>query len=98
MPEIKWKPQKNSTIPLHQQISDYVKRKILNGEWTVGTKIPPQRRLAELFEVNRSTIVTALDELTADGLIESKVGSSTKVINNTWNLLASVSPPIGLVM
>lgn len=93
MPEIKWKPQKNSTIPLHQQISDYVKRKILNGEWTVGTKIPPQRRLAELFEVNRSTIVTALDELVADGLIESKVGSGTKVINNTWNLLASVSPP-----
>lgn len=93
MPEIKWKPQKTSPVPLHQQISDYVKRKILNGEWTVGTKIPPQRNLAKLFEVNRSTIVTALDELAADGLIESKVGSGTRVINNTWNLLASTPPP-----
>lgn len=92
MPEIRWKPQKTSSVPLHQQISDYVKSKIVNGEWTVGTKIPPQRNLAKLFEVNRSTIVTALDELAADGLIESKVGSGTRVIGNTWNLLASAPP------
>lgn len=93
MPEIKWKPQKTSSVPLHQQITDYMKKKIMNGEWTIGTKIPPQRNLAKLFEVNRSTIVTALEDLAADGLIESKVGSGTKVINNTWSLLASTPPP-----
>jgi DNA-binding GntR family transcriptional regulator len=46
----------------------------------------PQRNSAKLFQVNRSTIVIALEELAADGLIESKVGSGTKVINNTWSL------------
>lgn len=92
MPEIEWKPQKALSIPLHQQISDYIKNKIINGEWTVGTKLPPQRQLAELFNVNRSTIVFALEELAADGLIESRVGSGTRVINNTWNLLASATP------
>ena len=93
MPEIEWKPQKTSSVPLHQQISDYLKKKIINGEWTIGTKIPPQRNLAQLFQVNRSTIVIALEELAADGLIESRVGSGTRVINNTWSLLASTPPP-----
>ncbi|SET16245.1 GntR family transcriptional regulator, regulator for abcA and norABC [Salinibacillus kushneri] len=93
MSELEWKPQKNSSVPLHQQISDFMKKKILNGEWTIGTKIPPQRNLANLFQVNRSTIVIALEELAADGLIESKVGSGTRVTNNTWSLLASNPPP-----
>ncbi|MFC4402396.1 PLP-dependent aminotransferase family protein [Gracilibacillus xinjiangensis] len=93
MSELEWEPQKNSPVPLHQQIYDFMKKKIINGEWTIGTKIPPQRNLAKRFQVNRSTIVTALDELAADGLIESKVGSGTTVINNTWSLLASTPPP-----
>ncbi len=93
MSALAWKPQKNSSVPLHQQISDFMKNKIMNGEWTIGTKIPSQRDLAKLFQVNRSTIVTALEELVADGLIESKVGNGTRVINNTWSLLASTPPP-----
>lgn len=88
-----WKPIKSSTVPLHMQITTYLKNKIMNGEWTIGTKMPSQRMLAQRFNVNRSTIVTALDELVADGLIESKTGSGTRVINNTWSLLASAPPP-----
>ena len=93
MSDIEWQPQKNSSIPLHQQISDYLKKKIMNGEWTTGTKLPPQRELATLFHVNRSTIVYALEDLAADGLIESKIGSGTRVMNNTWGLLSSTPPP-----
>lgn len=93
MSELEWKPKKSSSFPLHLQISNYIKMKILNGEWPLGTRIPSQRILAKQFGVNRSTIVTALEELTADGLIEAKVGSGTKVVNNTWSLLASTPPP-----
>ncbi|MBL5768762.1 MocR-like pyridoxine biosynthesis transcription factor PdxR [Heyndrickxia sporothermodurans] len=93
MSTIEWKPQKSSPLPLHLQIYNYLKMKILNGEWTIGMKIPSQRILAKQFEVNRSTIVTVLEELAADGLIESKVGSGTRVVNNTWSLLASTPPP-----
>ncbi|HWK21513.1 MAG TPA: PLP-dependent aminotransferase family protein [Ureibacillus sp.] len=90
---MEWKPQKSSSTSLHQQISNYMKNKILNGEWTIGMKIPSQRMLAKQFDVNRSTIVTALEELAADGLVESKVGSGTRVVNNTWSLLATTPPP-----
>lgn len=90
---INWKPNKSSPVPLHKQITDYIKEKISNGEWTIGYKLPPQRLLAKAWEVNRSTIVTAYDELMAEGLIEGKSGSGTKVIHNTWNLLTTTPPP-----
>lgn len=50
MSELDWKPEKNSIVPLHQQIYDFMKNKIMNGEWTIGTKIPPQRILAKRFQ------------------------------------------------
>lgn len=93
MQELHWKPEKNSSVPLHQQIYDYLKRKIMYGEWTVGTKIPTQRSLAKQFDVNRSTVVYALEGLIADGLLQTKVGSGTEVVNNTWSLLTSTTPP-----
>lgn len=88
-----WTLNRSSQTPLHQQIYEYIQSKIMNGEWSVGTRIPAQRDLAKKFQVNRSTIVYALGELTADGLIESKVGKGTTVVNNTWSLLASTPPP-----
>ncbi len=80
-------------LPKYQQIVDYMKEKIENGEWPIGSKIPSQRQLAKLFQVNRSTVITALDELMADGLIQGKIGAGTIVTNNTWSLLATNPPP-----
>ncbi|MBT2757481.1 PLP-dependent aminotransferase family protein [Mesobacillus foraminis] len=88
-----WKPNKSSSVPLHKQITDFIKEKISNGEWTIGYRLPPQRTLAQELGVNRSTVVTAYDELIAEGLIEGKSGSGTRVVNNTWNLLATAPPP-----
>lgn len=90
---LNWKPDKHSSIPLHKQIVDYMKEKIMMGEWTVGCKIPTQRKLAAAFNVNRSTVVTALEELKAEGLIEGRSGGGTKVINNTWSLMTLAPPP-----
>ena len=59
---------KHSDIPLYKQIEQIIKEKILQGEWPAGTKIPSQRKLASIFQVNRSTVTAALDELTAQGL------------------------------
>lgn len=88
-----WKLNKYSDVPLHQQIYDDIKSRIMNGEWPVGTRIPTQRELAAKYQVNRSTIVYALGELAAGGLIESRVGQGTVIINNTWSLLAATPPP-----
>ena len=38
-----WKLNKYSDVPLHQQIYDDIKSRIMNGEWPVGTRIPTRR-------------------------------------------------------
>lgn len=85
--QINWKPDKNNPVPLYQQIVDYIYQKISSDDWPVGTRLPSQRALAEQFDVNRSTITSALDELTAFGIIQSGHGAGTLVINNTWGLM-----------
>ncbi|MCY8315460.1 PLP-dependent aminotransferase family protein [Bacillus vallismortis] len=87
-----WQPSRYSDVPLHRQIEQYIKDKILHGEWAVGTKIPSQRTLADMFQVNRSTVTAAIDELTSQGLLEGRRGGGTKVVNSTWSVLAAEPP------
>jgi GntR family transcriptional regulator of abcA and norABC len=88
-----WKPDKSSPVPLYLQIKEYIKDKIETGEWPVNSKIPSQRALAQIWKINRSTIVTAVDELISEGLLKGSSGSGTRIINNTWTLMTSTPPP-----
>lgn len=88
-----WTPDKASDVAVYKQIVDYIKTKIANGQWTVGTKLPSQRQLAQTYGVNRSTIVEALDILKSEGLIDGYGRRGTVVINNSWSLMASNPPP-----
>ncbi len=93
LPKENWKPDKNSPIPLYEQVKNYIRDKIASGYWKIGSKIPTQRYMAQAFDVNRSTIVTAIEELIADGLLEGKTKGGTIVKNNTWSLLSKTPPP-----
>lgn len=93
-----WKPNMSLATPLYKQIETYIKERIVNGEWTVGTKLPSQRDLAHTFGVNRSTIVMALDELVAKGYIEGKGRKGTIVVNNNENASTYAPRLIGSLM
>lgn len=88
-----WKPDRSSGIPLYEQIVKYVCRKVSSGEWTAGMKMPSQRELAQQWNVNRSTVVTAMDELASYGIFESSFGGGTKIAGNTWSVLMSEQGP-----
>lgn len=90
---MKWKPSRLSHLTIQEQIVDWIKSRIECGDWTVGTKIPTQRQLAAQFNVNRSTVQLAIEELKADGMLESKMGSGVFVANNSWNVLLDRSQP-----
>ena len=90
---MKWKPSSDSNLTFHEQIVDWMRSRIESGDWTVGTKLPTQRQLAMQFSVNRSTVQLALDELKADGLLQSKMGSGVFVANNSWNILLNKTQP-----
>ncbi len=70
---------RQSHAPLYTQIAAQVRQLIRQGSLKVGDRLPPNRLLAESLGVNRSTVATAYDELLADGLIASRVGSGTFV-------------------
>jgi len=78
--------------PKYKLIINYIKEQITNGIWPVGSRLPSQRDIAKQFDVNRSTVVTALDELAAEGLVEGRMGMGTVVVNNTWTLMRSAPP------
>ncbi len=71
---------REGTTPIYLQISQQLRQSILDGEPPAGAKLPPERRLANLLGVNRTTIVNAYRELAADGLVAGQVGRGTVVI------------------
>jgi GntR family transcriptional regulator/MocR family aminotransferase len=67
-----------SGVPLHAQVrtqfADSIRR-----EGRSRARLPSTRLLARMLGVSRNTIVTAYEELAADGLIEGRVGSGMVV-------------------
>lgn len=92
MIEFEWKPDKTDKTPIYRQIVKYISDKIAAGDWVIGSRLPSQRAMAEAFGVNRSTIVTAMEELISYGILESDFGGGTRVKSNTWSLLMSQPP------
>lgn len=60
---------------LHEDILEQLKDRILRGELAPGTKLPPERELAEQLQVNRTTVREALHKLESIGLVEIKHGN-----------------------
>ena len=71
---------RNSIVPLYRQIYEGLRESILAGTLPESTRLPPERTLAVRLGVNRSTVVRAYRELVADGLIEQRVGSGSRVV------------------
>ncbi len=88
-----WQPDKKAFSHLYLQIKQYVVDKIVSGEWPSGSKLPSQRTLAAQFNVNRSTVVAALNELWANGLIEGNAGGGTRVVDKTWDFISKTTQP-----
>ena len=92
MIEFEWKPDKTAKTPIYRQIVKYISDKIAAGDWVIGSRLPSQRAMALAFDVNRSTIVTAMEELLSYDILESDFGGGTRVKSNSWSLLMSQPP------
>lgn len=53
---------------------------IASGEVPIGTRLPPERELARLLSVGRTTVVAAYNLLRAESLIAMKQGVGTWVV------------------
>lgn len=70
---------RDNATPIYVQIARQIRQAILEGELQPGERLPPERRLAALLGVNRTTVVNAYRELAADGLVAGQVGRGTIV-------------------
>lgn len=66
---------------------------IVSGEWKEGHKLPSESMLCEIMGVSRNTVRSALNRLTALGIIEPRQGSGYEIRNlNTGLYLNSLLP------
>lgn len=70
---------KESSIPLHQQIYLLIKDSIENGELTEGDRLDSESEFQQRFNVSRITVRRALSDLDHDGFIVRKKGVGTTV-------------------
>jgi len=70
---------KRSPIPLYHQLAGWLEDNIVQGTFEIGSKLPPENRLSENFEVTRNTVRHAISELVQKGLVEKRRGIGTIV-------------------
>jgi DNA-binding transcriptional MocR family regulator len=65
--------------PLHGRLAAAFVHAIEQGLILPGTRVPSERTLAEALTLSRTTVLTAYNDLKADGWLESRIGSGTRV-------------------
>ena len=63
-----------------QRLASRIRRRIADGEWAVGARIPTVRSFVESEKLSDNTVTKALAALADEGLIEGRVGMGTVVI------------------
>ncbi|KGA97666.1 GntR family transcriptional regulator [Alkalihalobacillus alcalophilus ATCC 27647 = CGMCC 1.3604] len=67
---------------LHIRVKDEIKQAIKSGEYRINTKLPTEADFCELFDVSRTTVRTALNQLHVEGYVYKIQGSGTYVADN----------------
>ncbi|WP_426983599.1 PLP-dependent aminotransferase family protein [Brevibacillus borstelensis] len=66
--------------PLYKQISRQIEQMVHEGKLKPGTRLPSERRMAELLKVSRMTITLANEDMKARGIVRSQQGSGTYIM------------------
>jgi molybdate-binding protein/DNA-binding transcriptional regulator YhcF (GntR family) len=67
---------------LYRQISQTIRQEILTGRWKAGDRLPSVREMAEQWNCTVGTIQHAYQELAQQGLVTSRAGQGTRVVES----------------
>jgi GntR family transcriptional regulator len=86
---------RNSSIPLYEQIKHIIRFQILSGEYAFGSRLPTEEEYCQQFGVSAITIKRALNDLASADLISRRQGSGTivtrKPVDDNLKLTAGFS-------
>ena len=89
-----WRPRVDRTHgPLYLALADAIGGAIAAGELTQGMRLPPQRALAKLLEMDPTTVTRGYAEARRRGLVDATVGRGTFVLGGQ----AAAARPAALV-
>ncbi len=75
-----WKPVlTRSGKPIYRELAQQLERDIESGALKPGTRLPPQRELADFLDINLSTVSRAFKLCSDSGLLTGSVGDGTYV-------------------
>ncbi len=78
--------------PKHREISDFLRAEISSGRYPSLARLPSESALVGRFSVSRPTVIRALRDLQAEGLIDRRAGSGSFVKPQ------AATPVLGLVV
>lgn len=73
--------------PLYVKVQDIIMKKIEDGEYLPGEKLPSERVLAEMYGINRMTIKSAVNALVTKGYLYRQQGKGTFVQKKDFHRL-----------
>lgn len=94
-----WRPElERGSVPLYLSLAERLEHDIADGRLLPGTKLPPQRELADFLDINLSTVSRAFKICAQKGLLSGSVGSGTYVAyNSLTNLIEPCNPSAPLI-
>src|SRR5690606_8131127 len=82
-------PGENATTTLSESVAADLRRRIAQGEWANGDRLPSEHALSEHYGVSRATIRTALQDLESRGMTVTRRGVGTFVTDRKSTRLNS---------
>lgn len=81
-----------ATGHLPEEIARQIEKRILDGEFPIGSKLPSERELSVAYGVSRPVVREALSQLKLDGLVEARAGSGVFVIDESNQKAFRIQP------
>lgn len=69
----------HSSLPLHRQLYEELRRLILAGKLQPGGRLPSTRGLAKSLGISRATVTQSYEQLLSEGYLQTVTGSGTFV-------------------
>ncbi|MCA1840289.1 MAG: GntR family transcriptional regulator [Actinobacteria bacterium] len=71
--------RRTAPLPYYAQLAQILRSQISGGRWKAGDLLPSESELCVMYELSRTAVRQALDELVAEGLVQKEKGRGTFV-------------------